>query len=493
MDKVWQLAERGMALAGRNSALICAALGIGIVRVLHGWILSASRIASIALDPHLLIDAGEIIAFLAMALLVRRIGPLCKRSVPMLAGILFAVAAVVLTRSALVPSLPEAAQAAGYLCSGLAHSVIILVWLEMCGCLAPLQAVLAIAGSYLVNLLAWFVVNGADVVSENFRILSVCVVGALLLVYAYRQVPADQIPVPTKDDPQKAGIRTVLSMRIVGWTALISLVYGIGDMYTQMGFSTLPSRLGNVIPLLILVVGLLWFAEHVDLRLLYRMSFVLMALGLTLVVLLEALPAASQTLMSAAQAASSIVFCAFACTSAHRRRESAIFGCGVLMAVALGSILLGNQVGSLLIAAGLDGSGLLARVCCTAIVLALLCLAAFIMRDEDLSSLVVDLSAAEADHSKRLDGASHPHAAPRQPADDLKASELATMDPVEALARLSNREGAVFKLMVQGKSAAEIGSELFIAQGTVRAHTSRIYEKLGVHTRKEFEALLGLG
>lgn len=55
---------------------------------------------------------------------------------------------------------------------------------------------------------------------------------------------------------------------------------------------------------------------------------------------------------------------------------------------------------------------------------------------------------------------------------------------------LTQREQEVFQLMAYGKSADAICRELFIAKGTMKAHTSHIYSKLGVHTRKEMNALL---
>ena len=33
---------------------------------------------------------------------------------------------------------------------------------------------------------------------------------------------------------------------------------------------------------------------------------------------------------------------------------------------------------------------------------------------------------------------------------------------------------------------------LFVAQGTIKAHTSRIYRKLGVHSKEELFELLGI-
>lgn len=50
---------------------------------------------------------------------------------------------------------------------------------------------------------------------------------------------------------------------------------------------------------------------------------------------------------------------------------------------------------------------------------------------------------------------------------------------------LSDREIEVLKLMAQGKSNKEIGSALFISEGTIKSHLKRIYHKLGVISRTE--------
>lgn len=48
----------------------------------------------------------------------------------------------------------------------------------------------------------------------------------------------------------------------------------------------------------------------------------------------------------------------------------------------------------------------------------------------------------------------------------------------------------MFLLLADNKSANQISSELFISNGAVRSHCSRIYDKFGVHSRKELDALL---
>jgi two-component system NarL family response regulator len=50
---------------------------------------------------------------------------------------------------------------------------------------------------------------------------------------------------------------------------------------------------------------------------------------------------------------------------------------------------------------------------------------------------------------------------------------------------LTPREVAVLELVAKGKSNKEIGATLALAEGTVKTHLKRIYEKLGVGDRTE--------
>lgn len=58
--------------------------------------------------------------------------------------------------------------------------------------------------------------------------------------------------------------------------------------------------------------------------------------------------------------------------------------------------------------------------------------------------------------------------------------------PVEPLAEpLTDRELTVLKLVAAGRTNREIAKEIFVAEGTVKAHVASIYRKLGVHSRAE--------
>ena len=60
--------------------------------------------------------------------------------------------------------------------------------------------------------------------------------------------------------------------------------------------------------------------------------------------------------------------------------------------------------------------------------------------------------------------------------------------PVRAVAgaeldRLTDREREVLRLLASGKSNAELASELFVGEGTIKTHVSNVLSKLGVRDR----------
>jgi DNA-binding NarL/FixJ family response regulator len=79
--------------------------------------------------------------------------------------------------------------------------------------------------------------------------------------------------------------------------------------------------------------------------------------------------------------------------------------------------------------------------------------------------------------------------------DALRRSPGAENDPrQDGLGSLTAREREILNLLARGRSNRDIAEELFITNKTVKNHLSRIYEKIGVHSRAEAIALwLGVG
>ena len=67
----------------------------------------------------------------------------------------------------------------------------------------------------------------------------------------------------------------------------------------------------------------------------------------------------------------------------------------------------------------------------------------------------------------------------------IPSDVAATMAEYFSSEKLTPREGSVLRLMAQGKKNKEIGSELAIAEDTVKMHVKNILAKLGVDDRTE--------
>ncbi len=73
-----------------------------------------------------------------------------------------------------------------------------------------------------------------------------------------------------------------------------------------------------------------------------------------------------------------------------------------------------------------------------------------------------------------------------QPPETTDEDALAEATRVETPEEpLSRRELEVLRLLAAGRTNREISPQLFIAQGTVKAHVASVYRKLGVHSRAE--------
>lgn len=60
----------------------------------------------------------------------------------------------------------------------------------------------------------------------------------------------------------------------------------------------------------------------------------------------------------------------------------------------------------------------------------------------------------------------------------------------KVLVPLTEREGEVLQLILNGKSNREIGEELFISESTVKTHVGNIYSKYDVSKRAELISML---
>ena len=447
-DRVRSLPHVGACLLG--CALVRAWLGLVLA-----WIRGCSiPIGTMAPSAHLVLSLGECAGFLAV-FAVARGGRLLRTHAGSLGlvavgGVVGSLGLVAMTSGAIASSALMGIVC--LLCGGV-YAVGLMVWLEIYGQLSTERAVLAWAGSYLVNGALWLVFQDG-----GHGLQTVCLVG-FPLVAVLLAVPAarwkDGVAGAPCDD--SAGLPAIPWLLLL-WVAVFGFLYGLGDAATGLAFSTLPARLGMAVPATVALLGITFGARRFDFKALAIMAVVGMTVGMVVVFGLDGNAVVSQLCMSAANESYLMFAYAFACAVAFRTRSSAaligglIGGCNILM------VQVGSTAGALLMAPMADSRLLQIVVGVAAIVAALVVSAAAVYNRDCLDSLV----------------------------DASQDAKRARLMAVAGELGLSPKETAVFMLLAQNRSISQIADELFLAPGTIRAHTSNVYRKMDVHTRADF-------
>ena len=196
--------------------------------------------------------------------------------------------------------------------------------------------------------------------------------------------------------------------------------------------------------------------DRFDRTILYAIALPLMTVGLIGVEFLGVSLSLSQVMVSAAYSAFDLLVYTMVCSNAYRSRTSAMLPGSCIRILAL----IAADLAIILMRLNVSWNrGILV----TATILATLAVGI---------AVFAPLLGSQREFSRFLS--------------EGESSERERLDGIAEAAGLSARETTVFRLLVMGKSATE---ELFISNGAVRAHSSRIYDKFGVHSRKDFDAL----
>ena len=439
-----------------SRVLFCASfLGCGLCRACIGWMLMLVRevdfmTGTALLSGHHAVDFGELLGFAVAMLLVGRRGPLCRNPLALVGSLASTICGASLMYAALVArSVPLFY--AGSVLGGFGYATLFLLWLEFYGCLSPRTMVFAYSCAYLANLFAWLALSGS---SDPVGFLLVAVFAACsttLLVVSYRKIPeANRCP----SRPAFLGV----SWRLVLWISVFACAYGIGDSITGSGFATMASKVGMAIPGLIVVFGTL-FMKRFDLGSVDQVAFAFMLAGIGLALFFTSFPVLSQMLMSAANESYCMLAFVVACTYAYRTKTSAALYCGVLAA----SSLFFTQVG--LLAGRSIVTPETSAAVSFAVVMTIVVATSFLFKERHL---------AEKVQLERVDKS-------------LEEERLLRICDEKSF---TVREQTIFLMLVRGKRTVDISDELFISQSTVRTHVGKIYEKLQVHSRQEFDALV---
>ena len=466
----WSLADKLFDAVLRMTHVPLCFLGCGLTR---GWldilILEAratpSSLAWLPAGVHVIMALAEAACFLALGILAKRgaqvqasaLGAWCSLAAPLAGSTLMALAPF-------GPGAEGLLRTCGLILCGVGYAAQLLLWLELFGLLSTKTAVIAWSGSQLVSFCVWFVVANADAPLVLLLLFVLPVTSVAAAVASSRRLGprADGTPrsrTPRVNANDVSGPQAIPWL-LLAWVATFGLLYGVADGVNGMAFSTAPSRTGMAISAIIALLGVLLAPRRFDFKALAIVAVAGMALGLGIVFVLKANAAVSQLFISMANESYLMFAHMFACSLAYRLGCSAAGACGFVGATNIAAIQIGMVVGNAL----REPLGLIpwlgAALGCGGVVLALVVTVAAVYNRDYLDSFTLRPNPADQRRKTLAE----------------KAVELA----------LSPKETAVFYLLADGFTASEIGEELFLAPSTVRAHTSNIYRKMGIHTRAEF-------
>lgn len=420
-------------------------------------------------DPHVTFDVSYIAVSLIVALLFRRLIPLNEqRWLRRLVLGCMVGASVGCIAVALAPGAAAPLAAAASLIAGLGYGLFLLLAAEVLCSFSLLRIFLFMTGAMLLGVGLAFLCQGMAGPQ-----LSVALVALPLLAMAYLRRAYEGIPLVER--PRRTVPRFSYPWKLFALYALYAFAYGLRANLLVEGAGT-HSSISTALVTGVLFLSAYYFAGRFNIGALYRSPVLLMVCGFLLIPMEGLFGAAASSYLIAVSYSLMGLLVMFLLYDISKRMGVAI----VAFMACKNAEQFFVQAGSAATdALGMSGLPADTQSLVVAILVCVLILGATLVlfSERELSSKWgVDILATGGLVER---------------SEEEERREERCRELVETY-RLSPREEEVLLLLAEGKTGRVIQQELFIAEGTFKAHTRHIYEKMSINTRKELFDLLGL-
>ena len=440
-------------------------LGLGVYRA---WI-EIAFVGSFVSYPtqqiagHNAFDVFMIAGMFACAFFARRLSPLWRHAVVRNSAL---AALVVSTLGGYLSIwMPDLAVWLAWPCAllgGVGIAVLILLWSELYGCLAPVRICLYYSASLVCGAVIIYIYQGFMLPWLPWMTSLLPVVSMAMLLACYRTLPENRQPAETPAS-------FTFPVKPVAVVAVYSFAFGLqeGTAYLSSGPHSAP---GMAVCAAVVVVAICLFSHRVEFETIYSTWLPLVSAAF---LVLPTFGLFDDTLTgfcaNLGYAASEIFVMTMMGSLSYHYGVSAIWLFGIERGVRAIAMVSGRLLDGALVAAGFSVAPL--------VVMAVLVATFMVASERRVSSpWGVQLREEESEEAREA------------------ARRNALMGRCEELAHgcgLSQREEEVLLLLVEGKTAGEIAHELLVANGTVKAHVGHIYQKLDVHSREELLERVG--
>ncbi|WP_180326594.1 response regulator transcription factor [Raoultibacter phocaeensis] len=412
-----------------------------------------------------LFTVAMVVAFVPFALFARKLAPLyVKRCMVWLCTGSMIASGLAFMAASLFPGIVLPLSIVAIIGGGIGSALSILLWAELHSCFEPLRVVLYIAGAFLLGSFMAWVLMDLDIVRLTIVLMVLPLLSQVTLHASFSLVPR-------ADLPKKTWGKLHFPWKLLVVLGIYQFVYGAKSE------ASVPSGelflLGTIaVSIIVLAVSLL-MSKRFDFTLLYRTPFVLMMCGLVMTFLsLSGTNLVAGFFIAAGYSLMFLVLTILLCDISHTYGVSVLVLCGI-QEVTLIAIPTGHMVSRLFMGEQPIVAADPTLVTAVLTILVVIATVALISEKGHFSSWgVAFFGAGEIAE------------------EDARAKLHARCADVSEAFGLSPREAEVLDLIAIGKNSAVIERELCIANGTLKSHTRRIYQKLGVHSREELRELL---
>lgn len=417
-----------------------------------------------------LYDLFLAIASIIIALCARSIAPLNEKrwayltcGIAMTASTGASLIAIQFPETAAYLSMP------GTILAGVGSAFLILIWCEIYCCLNPVRAAIYLSLSMALGVVLTFILQGFR---DPYLLGSLVVLPVLSLMLAHRAYRSlDQ-----EDRPDSSG-RLLFPWKFIAVLVLYDIVNGLCTARLGAEYAALVgshSTLATLIAASALFACVYFFSGRFDFSLLYRSPMVLMVCGLLFIPLFGlGGSVVGAFCVSVSTTLFGCIIFLFLCDISKRLGVIAIWLFGIEEAtLVFGWAGRGLADG---LQAGFGANELAEPITSVIAILLIIALTAILLSEREIGTRW---------GIRFMD---------RNRTDEQPPETARVFMACEELAEkrnLSPREEEVLKILAQGKSLSAVARELFIAEGTAKAHTRHIYEKLGINTRQELFDLL---
>ena len=460
--------DRALYLAG----ILPYLFALGCARA---WVTLAVAAQALALpapfDLHDVFDYAMALASIVVAIWGRRLVPLnatgAVRAVSAGAMAAASLALIAAGEAAFLGGAAAVLAVVGAALGGIGFGLFLVLWAEVLSCVSLIRIFLYTTASQLAAVVFVFFCGGLDGLRVACAMVALPVAAVLCLRAAFQALPAADRPSPVMP-------RLTYPWKIFVLLALYSFAYGLRQHQLAAG-AGMHSSASTALIMAVLFASAYFFSARFNVGALYRSPLVLIVCGFLLVPVEGFLgTAASSYLISMSYSLVGIIVALLLYDISKRLGVTVVVFAAIKGAEQV-FVIWGKDVAETMGALGL-AVGAQDTVIAVAVVAMMLAATLILLSERELASKW---------GVRILDIGGLVEKTPEEERREAHVAELAERF------RLTPRETEILHLIAQGKNGPAIRGELFIAEGTFKAHTSHIYEKCGVPNRRALVALLG--